>query len=114
MPIVGIGVDICHVPRIARLATRERFAQRILSPAEARLFGGLPDGTRERFLAVRYVFLVRSYARTHLHRKKLHILNWILQMGSERICIQGFISSRSLTVETRFVLTPFLDDERQQ
>lgn len=57
MAILGIGVDICHIPRIARLASRERFAQRILSPAEARLFGGLEGKTRERFLAVRYVLL---------------------------------------------------------
>ncbi|KAF8609193.1 4'-phosphopantetheinyl transferase [Ceratobasidium sp. AG-I] len=67
MPILSIGVDICHLPRIARLASRERFAQRILSPTEARLFAGLQDGARERFLAVRWAVKESAYKALYPH-----------------------------------------------
>ena len=51
--ILGIGVDVCHIPRIARLATQPRFSARILSLAERERFGVLPETERVRFLAVR-------------------------------------------------------------
>lgn len=60
MTILGIGVDLVHIPRIAALLNRAlsgRLASRILSPEEATEYDTLPayDTTkRVRFLAVRY------------------------------------------------------------
>lgn len=69
MTILGVGVDICHLPRIARLAAREGFARRILSPAEARLFTALShaNSERERFLAVRWAVKESAYKALYPH-----------------------------------------------
>jgi len=60
MTILGIGIDVVHLPRIASLLLRRkpaRFASRILSPEEYsqwKLFEHVSDQTESvRFLAVR-------------------------------------------------------------
>lgn len=55
MTILGIGVDIVHLPRILNLLNRPRFARRILSNTETSLWDVLPNRKRAQFLAVRYV-----------------------------------------------------------
>lgn len=62
MGILGIGVDILHVPRIARLLldcrTAARFSRRILSEKELPVWNALPQtdhAKRAQFLAVRWV-----------------------------------------------------------
>ena len=59
--ILGIGVDLVHVPRVERALGRfaARFARRILDPEEFAEFEGLPIGSgspgrRARFLAMRF------------------------------------------------------------
>ena len=61
MGILGIGVDVLHVPRIARLLdgkTANRFARRIMSDKEFPVWDAIPltdHSRRARYLAVRYV-----------------------------------------------------------
>ena len=57
MTILGIGVDIVHLPRIFNLLDRHRFARRILSDTEILRWNVLPNNKTKRaqFLAVRYV-----------------------------------------------------------
>jgi len=60
MAILGIGVDILHLPRLTRHLSDNRLAKRILSPAELREYLALPKedhGRRIRFLGVRYASL---------------------------------------------------------
>ncbi|KAI9510449.1 4'-phosphopantetheinyl transferase [Russula earlei] len=55
--MLGIGVDILHLPRLARHLSDNRLAKRILSPAELREYLSLPEedrGRRIRFLGVRW------------------------------------------------------------
>ncbi|CEL57456.1 Holo-[acyl-carrier-protein] synthase OS=Bacillus amyloliquefaciens (strain FZB42) GN=acpS PE=3 SV=1 [Rhizoctonia solani AG-1 IB] len=60
--ILGIGVDVCHVPRIARLATNPRFPARILSLGEHERFNLLNGPVeRTRFLAVRWAIKESAY-----------------------------------------------------
>ncbi len=58
--ILGLGVDLVFVPRIAALIQRrgsQKLASRILSPQEITLLPSEHDEpARVRFLAVRYVF----------------------------------------------------------
>ncbi|KAF8271767.1 4'-phosphopantetheinyl transferase superfamily [Lactarius quietus] len=57
MTILGIGVDILHLPRLTRHLCDNRLARRILSPAELREYLALPKEYRERrirFLGVRW------------------------------------------------------------
>ncbi|RPD61868.1 4'-phosphopantetheinyl transferase [Lentinus tigrinus ALCF2SS1-7] len=67
MGILGIGVDVLHVPRILRLLQRpvaSRFAQRILSSQEHDIWNGIPasdDARRTRFLAVRWSIKEAAY-----------------------------------------------------
>lgn len=69
MPILGIGVDIVHVPRIAKILQRtygSRLATKILSPPEQARWGELhahdsPEETRLRFLAVRWCVKEAAY-----------------------------------------------------
>ncbi|KAJ6614308.1 4'-phosphopantetheinyl transferase superfamily [Mycena sp. CBHHK59/15] len=61
MSVLGIGVDVVHVPRIAALLSRrnpQRFASRILSPQEAAQTHLLADPT---FLAVRWAVKEAAY-----------------------------------------------------
>jgi holo-[acyl-carrier protein] synthase len=58
MPILGIGVDIVHVPRIAAVISRRgvRFAERVLNKAEHEDWAGFSTNGSEaqaRFIAVR-------------------------------------------------------------
>ncbi|KAK0486884.1 4'-phosphopantetheinyl transferase [Armillaria luteobubalina] len=62
--ILGIGVDVVHVPRIAALVARrgpERFAQRILSNEELLSWKTIHEGDRSRFLAVRWAVKEAAY-----------------------------------------------------
>ncbi|CAE6537224.1 unnamed protein product [Rhizoctonia solani] len=59
--ILGIGVDVCHIPRIARLLAHTRFPARILSPPEHERFGLLGESERARFLAVRWAIKESAY-----------------------------------------------------
>lgn len=62
--ILGIGVDVVHVPRIAALIARrgpERFAQRILSNEELHSWKSIHEGDRSRFLAVRWAVKEAAY-----------------------------------------------------
>jgi len=63
MPVLGIGVDIVHLPRITSLISRrgpKRFAKRILSLNELKDFQ--PDGPDcARFLAVRFSVKEAAY-----------------------------------------------------
>jgi len=56
--ILGIGVDLVHLPRIANLLGRrdpERFARRILSETELLQWKDLDASRQAQFLGVRYV-----------------------------------------------------------
>ena len=63
MGIIGIGVDVVSIPRIAALARRkspDRLAKRILSATEREAWLAIPqtDETKKvRFLAVRCVLI---------------------------------------------------------
>ncbi|KAG6820096.1 hypothetical protein H0H93_005408 [Arthromyces matolae] len=65
MTILGVGVDILHVPRIAALFHRRgsRLPARILSQAEFQQFQSIPqDLARQiRFLAVRWAVKEAAY-----------------------------------------------------
>ena len=69
MTILGIGVDLVHIPRIASLLGRrnpERFAAKILSTQEYNQWvslGASEPFARLRFLAVRYCRSVNSIYR---------------------------------------------------
>lgn len=60
--LLGIGVDIVHLPRIAAIVKRQaghKFAHRILSANELEQWNRLPDHDVQkqvRFLAVRSVY----------------------------------------------------------
>ncbi|KAF8639948.1 hypothetical protein AX17_001198 [Amanita inopinata Kibby_2008] len=61
MSILGIGVDVVHVPRIVALIRRrdaQKLASRILSSKEVSQWNSLPadcnESGRARFLAVRW------------------------------------------------------------
>ena len=58
MTILGIGVDVLHLPRLTRHLSNNRLAKRILSPTELQDYLALPIEDREkriRFLGVRCV-----------------------------------------------------------
>ena len=60
MAILGIGVDVLHLPRLTRHLADNRLAKRILSPTELREYLALPKldhGRRIRFLGVRCALL---------------------------------------------------------
>ncbi|KAG1755767.1 4'-phosphopantetheinyl transferase superfamily [Suillus lakei] len=71
MPILGIGVDILHLPRLISLLSRrgsEAFATRILSSQELRSFQSLTEQHGEdkterivRFLGVRWAVKEAAY-----------------------------------------------------
>ena len=88
MTILGIGVDVLHLPRLTRHLCDNRFARRILSPAELHDYLALPKDDRERrirFLGVRYACLFRLPSVQAFEQQ---------QMGSKGGCIQGSISDR--------------------
>jgi hypothetical protein len=90
MTVLGIGVDLVHLPRFAAFVSRRtpaRVAKRILSAREhadfAHVCGHSPDPQSERiarFLAVRCA-RKQSYAWVHV--------NVLSQLGGEGGCIQG-------------------------
>jgi phosphopantetheinyl transferase (holo-ACP synthase) len=58
MTILGIGVDVLHLPRLTRHLSDNRLARRIFSPTELREYLALPLEDHERrirFLGVRCV-----------------------------------------------------------
>ncbi|KAG7449296.1 4'-phosphopantetheinyl transferase [Guyanagaster necrorhizus] len=62
--ILGIGVDVVHLPRIAALIARrgqERFAQKILSNEELQSWRAIHERDRARFLAVRWAVKEAAY-----------------------------------------------------
>ncbi|KDQ64833.1 hypothetical protein JAAARDRAFT_117055 [Jaapia argillacea MUCL 33604] len=67
MGILGIGIDVVHLPRmvaVIRRRTPARLASRILSPTELSHFGELPPGDSVRllrFLAVRWSVKEAAY-----------------------------------------------------
>jgi len=64
MAILGIGVDILHLPRLTRHLSDNRLAKRILSPAELCEYLALPKenhGRRIRFLGVRWAVKEAMY-----------------------------------------------------
>ncbi|KAI0069053.1 4'-phosphopantetheinyl transferase [Artomyces pyxidatus] len=67
MPVLGIGIDILHIPRIISLISRRpptHLATRILSPAELSTWTALPaedEERRARFLAVRWAVKEAAY-----------------------------------------------------
>ncbi len=66
MTILGIGVDVLHLPRLTRHLSDSRLARRILSPTELRDYLALPKGDHEKrihFLGVRCAPLLRPPAR---------------------------------------------------
>lgn len=89
--ILGIGVDIVLLPRIAALVKRrsgEKLARRILSPPEFKdwkRFQGIDDQHRVRFLAVRYAMPCIVWDVI------IHIID--PQLGRQRSCIQGPLSN---------------------
>ena len=74
MGVLGIGVDILRVPRIAALVQRKsalRLASRILSQPELSVWNNMVNkdaDTRLRFLAVRYVIWSDARRRASLTR----------------------------------------------
>lgn len=73
MGIIGIGVDVLHVPRIAALVQRKsavRLASRILSHPELTVWNAMAvekTDARLRFLAVRCV-VQNAHWRSHVNR----------------------------------------------
>lgn len=78
MPVLGIGVDILHLPRLISLLSRkgsDAFSKKILSSQELRSFQGLREfqhggGDIERiarFLGVRWVF------SSYVHCQTIHV-----------------------------------------
>ncbi|GAA5850451.1 hypothetical protein JCM8547_001879 [Rhodosporidiobolus lusitaniae] len=68
--ILGVGVDLLHLPRLRSLLTRRdplRLARRICSPSELVQWKGLPVGTgaSERFLALRWAAKEAAYKALH-------------------------------------------------
>ncbi|KAH8999390.1 4'-phosphopantetheinyl transferase [Lactarius akahatsu] len=64
MTILGIGVDVLHLPRLTRHLCDNRLARRILSPAELRDYLALPKKDCERrirFLGVRWAIKEAVY-----------------------------------------------------
>ncbi|TFK43597.1 4'-phosphopantetheinyl transferase [Crucibulum laeve] len=66
MPILGIGIDLVHIPRISAILFRnkaERFATRILSEREFSEWQNLSDedSVRAKFLAVRWSVKEAAY-----------------------------------------------------
>ncbi|KAF9482446.1 4'-phosphopantetheinyl transferase [Pholiota conissans] len=66
MPILGIGVDLVHIPRIAALLSRrtpQKFAAKILSPEEYSQWESIPpsESRRAQFLAVRWSVKEAAY-----------------------------------------------------
>jgi phosphopantetheinyl transferase (holo-ACP synthase) len=65
MTIVGIGVDLCRISRIAKTYARfgDRFLQRAFHPAEIasakQLTAGRGQASVEQFLASRYTVVLR-------------------------------------------------------
>jgi phosphopantetheinyl transferase (holo-ACP synthase) len=56
MTILGVGVDVLHMPRFTRHLANNRLARRILSPVELCEYLALPKEDRERrvrFLGLR-------------------------------------------------------------
>lgn len=87
MGILGIGVDVVSLTRIATLSQRrtyDRLAKRILSADELSAFCTIPDDARTRFLAVRCVgqLLYSQIAHTHS----------CSQVEYQGICLQGAVS----------------------
>jgi holo-[acyl-carrier protein] synthase len=73
MTILGIGVDVLHLPRLTRHLCDNRLARRILSPAELQNYLALPKEDHERrirFLGVRYVCLLRRSACSLLNNSR--------------------------------------------
>lgn len=88
MTILGVGVDVLHLPRLTRHLCDNRLARRILSHAELRDYLALPREDCERrirFLGVRYACLLRRPACSLFEQQ---------QMGSKGGCLQGSISDR--------------------
>ena len=118
MPILGIGVDLVHVPRIVSLISRrtpEKFAAKILSPQEYQQWQNI-DATspqRIRFLAVRYepCTSFKSYANMFIDGvlKKRHtkpcILLSVLLGRKSRIAASGPQGKSRTSNITLFVLT---------
>ncbi|KIY49028.1 4'-phosphopantetheinyl transferase [Fistulina hepatica ATCC 64428] len=65
MAIIGIGVDVLHVPRLAAVYSRHfhRFPSRILSKHELSVFERLPADAQQRlhFLGVRWAVKEAAY-----------------------------------------------------
>jgi holo-[acyl-carrier protein] synthase len=74
MTILGIGVDILHLPRLFRHLSDNRLARRILSPAEFCDYLALPkedDGKRMHFLGVRCApLLCRPVSSVSIDRRR--------------------------------------------
>jgi len=86
MAILGIGVDVLHLPRLTRHLADNRLARRILSRAELCEYLALPEedhGKRIRFLGVRCA-LLPPLARVQWFKQS--------QMGSKRSRVQGGVS----------------------
>ncbi|KAJ7781307.1 4'-phosphopantetheinyl transferase [Mycena metata] len=66
--VLGIGVDVVHIPRIVALLKRypQRLASRILSPHEATESHLLADPT---FIAVRWAVKEAAFKAIYPHRK---------------------------------------------
>ncbi|KAF6762677.1 4'-phosphopantetheinyl transferase [Ephemerocybe angulata] len=75
MPVLGIGVDILHVPRIAAVLKRtygSRLPRRILSPSEHVQWDALNDSgasseAQLKFLAVRWCVKEAAYKAIYPH-----------------------------------------------
>jgi hypothetical protein len=96
MTILGIGVDVLHLPRLTRHLCDNRLARRILSPAELRDYLALPKEDLERrirFLGVRYACLLRRPCSLFEQQ----------QMGSKGGCLQGSISDRKTNLARFYI-----------
>ncbi|KAL1674213.1 4'-phosphopantetheinyl transferase superfamily [Schizophyllum commune] len=82
MAILGIGVDLVHLPRIAAALSRHpsRFPARILSPSELsdwRQYASATAAERVRFLAVRWAVKEAAYkALSAAYRPVWHELTY--------------------------------------
>ena len=49
--VLGLGLDLCQISRIARAIARERFLERIYTPRERERLKKAPEGRREEIAA---------------------------------------------------------------
>jgi len=110
MTVLGLGVDIVHVPRIAailRSGRLARFAARILSKAEYEQWLGLSpllDDDRARFLSVRWAVKEAAYKAMAPIKPTWKELTYYRCPGHKpRLLFHPTLETKSATIGTKHV-----------